>query len=49
MFCALTAGQANTFAPNAAKAKAAAVSIFSLLDRKPLIDAREGGLKPVML
>ncbi|XP_062500482.1 ATP-dependent translocase ABCB1-like [Corticium candelabrum] len=49
VFCALTAGQANTFAPNAAKAKAAAVSIFSLLDRKPLIDAREGGLKPPLM
>jgi ABC-type multidrug transport system fused ATPase/permease subunit len=49
VFCALTAGQANTFAPDAAKAKAAAAAIFCLLDRKPLIDVGEGGLKPPLM
>ncbi|XP_065843600.1 ATP-dependent translocase ABCB1-like [Oscarella lobularis] len=46
VFCALTAGNANTFAPDYAKAKAAATHIFHILDRTPAIDASEGGRAP---
>ncbi|CAG8455912.1 13526_t:CDS:10 [Dentiscutata erythropus] len=38
VFCAIAAGQASTFAPNTAKAKVSALSIFELLDRKSNID-----------
>ncbi|RHZ80336.1 hypothetical protein Glove_137g129 [Diversispora epigaea] len=38
IFCAIAAGQASTFAPNTAKAKISALSIFEILDRKSNID-----------
>eukprot|EP00118_Oscarella_pearsei_P008490 m.44041 g.44041 ORF g.44041 m.44041 type:complete len:1424 (+) comp33488_c1_seq3:184-4455(+) len=49
VFCALTAGNANTFAPDYAKAKLAATAIFHILDRKPAIDASEGGMAPTTI
>ena len=48
VFGAAGAGQAGAFAPNYAKAKIAANSIFFLLDREPLIDTySEKGEQPV--
>ncbi|RHZ59931.1 hypothetical protein Glove_360g64 [Diversispora epigaea] len=38
IFCAMALGQMSTFAPNTAKAKIAALSIFEVLDRKSEID-----------
>ncbi|CAG8490787.1 8956_t:CDS:2 [Funneliformis mosseae] len=38
IFCAMAAGQTSTFAPNTAKAKIAAISIFEILDRESKID-----------
>ncbi|KAJ3300113.1 ATP-binding cassette, sub-B (MDR TAP), member 4 [Borealophlyctis nickersoniae] len=40
IFAAMAAGQASTFAPDAAKARVAANSIMDLLDRVPRIDSR---------
>ena len=48
VFGATGAGQAGAFAPNYAKAKIAASSIFHLLDREPHIDTYSmEGAKPV--
>ncbi|CAB4481222.1 uncharacterized protein OCT59_003157 [Rhizophagus irregularis] len=41
VFSAMAVGQMSTFAPNTAKAKVAAISIFEVLDRKPEIDATD--------
>ncbi|GET00767.1 multidrug resistance protein 1 [Rhizophagus clarus] len=41
VFSAMAVGQMSTFAPNTAKAKVAAISIFEILDRKPAIDATD--------
>ncbi|CAG8783209.1 13501_t:CDS:2, partial [Racocetra persica] len=38
VFTAVSLGQMSTFAPDVAKAKVAAISIFEILDRKSLID-----------
>ena len=38
VFGALAVGQASAFAPNYTKAKLSTYRIFSLLDRKPIID-----------
>ncbi|CAG8462314.1 5329_t:CDS:10 [Acaulospora colombiana] len=38
IFSAMAVGQMSTFAPNAAKAKVAAISIFEILDRPSAID-----------
>lgn len=43
IFTAMSAGQATTFTPNAAKAKIAAASIFELMDRVPKIDCTSSG------
>lgn len=37
VFPAITAGQISSFAPNVAKAKAAAKNIFRIIDRKPAV------------
>ena len=48
MFGAVGAGQAGVFAPNYTKARLSANRIFSLLDRKPVIDGySEEGTKLV--
>ncbi|KAI9099534.1 P-loop containing nucleoside triphosphate hydrolase protein [Phlyctochytrium arcticum] len=47
IFAAMAAGQISNFAPDAAKAKLAALAIFDILDRTPRIDAfSEEGQKP---
>ncbi|XP_075128118.1 ATP-dependent translocase ABCB1-like [Leptodactylus fuscus] len=47
VFGALALGQTSSFAPDYAKAKISAAHIFSLLERKPLIDSySDVGLKP---
>ena len=48
VFGAMGMGQGNSFAPDYAKAKAAAARIFNIIDREPEIDAfSTDGLKPV--
>lgn len=48
VFAAMNVGQSSSFAPDFAKAKAAAGRILKLLDKKPAIDIYdESGDKPV--
>ncbi|CAG8508599.1 11057_t:CDS:10 [Acaulospora morrowiae] len=49
IFSAMALGQMSTFAPNTAKAKLAAISIFQILDRKSAIDPtdNEGKDRPM--